>query len=1316
MIGSSGRSKDGNADRTAPDRPRPLRKRWRRARWFALLCATVAQLAQILPSAALAQGWDQDAAGHCKRDQMGVIFACWNPDAGNNIPNDLARYPEDLPNLEGWDFRINFPHVRFQLSRSEVASAPAMVGVIEDDAGIYAADGKFQDYGHRDNSIWLFRIEQDGLLYYKVFPSRRQFSSTTNIHSFEDRWLPVNPAGPVLKMERPAVTVVGEGFGEATIHVVARTQNNSLFSTSRVISSGNTSTWPEPWRPVGASSSTPPALTTAFDDRVALATMSVGHIELRLLDPLAGSWSAPTDVGIAAPQTPRLIWDGKALNAFFVRNERIIHSYATSSLPLSFENESEVSFRASPPLLLQGGDFDVVAFNQRFHIAARRQGSWPQQVWYTKSTTPYGVASGWTEPSDVGFGTSGAPRIATLYEQLFVIGVNASGAVVYSRRDPNRALRDLAGNPLADRWLTQGEVLDDSADGIHRGLEVLAFNTDLYLAANSSGSGTNPDGLYVVNFGRGALKRLMTERWGMELEWGTPGASPLIEHDTVGREVPIDFAQTGEIPALADVNQDDLDDLIKFVQVPVSGEGTAPVYVRRNLGGFFGPVEKWHSSFAPLGESPMVGDFDGDGDADLVSVDVLDGEVRVALSTGNGFDGGTSVWQTGFGFYGQILVVGNFDGELGDDIARLGAPEPQVCEECIFVTGPDGKPIEICYEIPCPGEGNAPVKVALSRDTNGDGRGDSFGPTQTWWGDFEADAQFFMSGDFDGDGRDDLVAFHQGVPEAPVVVARSGGDRFLTPEVWHPAFSRQGAIPLVADFDLDGDRDDIAMAFSDAGPAGSERNIRVAFSDGTRFARDMVWHSDFVAANQVRVSADGVVRSPVVGRIFGDRLWQITQNPQDLDTFGPDVVAFRNDGAGHRATTLGTVPLPTGVPWERYKWFVEKAVGVALFPEWIYAEGPNHCVSPNHSFGLLGLAGVGGAELTASSVRSGGGAGHVSEELGHSIFANCFHQDVDHFEHTSRPNYASIFETPATSGGVGSNDLATCPGLFPNWKQNEGPCRDREHYFLGLLNMYRLKGDAFRARIESVTDSDRKELLLAQYEWFRTRWYEGAEFTEAPATGVSLAKDVLRLEEDYDGDGVKDGMDNCADAFNPNQGDSDGDGVGNPCDPTPVPEPVPALMLVLGAALLGALARRRQQGSAQPSTSRTSPRALRRMVCDSSTCTWRSSASRSRPIESPAGGTDPSSVFPFPSQPRVRDRTQHDQADPARERFDPAKPSGLPSTSSTPRFSSRRWHLLALHSRVRPGRRDQGALRFDDAHALHLLHRVRALRILRGEL
>ena len=204
--------------------------------------------------------------------------------------------------------------------------------------------------------------------------------------------------------------------------------------------------------------------------------------------------------------------------------------------------------------------------------------------------------------------------------------------------------------------------------------------------------------------------------------------------------------------------------------------------------------------------------------------------------------------------------------------------------------------------------------------------------------------------------------------------------------------------------------------------ARARRNVFAALSLGNRFARSMTWHSDFAGNDQARLQS-AIVRSPLIGNFFGTTLGDITDVAADHQRRLPDIFAFRNDAAVHVSTAMANIPYLPAAPWEYYKWFTEKGIGVGLYPEWIW-QAPNHCLSVNHRFAVQGLAGSGSGDLTISSVRIGGRSGHI-EELGHSVFANCFRQTNDVFN-----LFSSIFETSTENGGIDANNMPDCPNSF----------------------------------------------------------------------------------------------------------------------------------------------------------------------------------------------------------------------------------------------------------------------------------------------
>jgi hypothetical protein len=427
------------------------------------------------------------------------VFAGWNFKAGEDMPKDYSQYPEYLPFLDGWDFRINLPHVRFQLAAHGDGSSATMVGVVEGQPN--DGDGTLQAYGHTNNSIWMFRIaESDGQVYYKVLPSRRNLNcyETENVHSLTDGWVKIGMTGsPRFLREKPSVVVLGEGMGNATIYIVARAEDNALYFSKYHVSSNDNSSWTEAWTPLGINSSVKSALAVAFNGKLALAwrdPITEGEaIKIRIYTPSSNTWETPVEVVAFAQGRPQLVWDGTALNLFFMDSHFLLqHTFALSSNPLIFQDQVDVPSKEtttglSTPLVTDY--FHAITFNNRLHVVLGTQTNErstlrPSYLWYTTSTTQFGTHSQWTTPSGVGFFTIAAPQIAFINDNIFVIGISPSGRVIYSRKDPNNPGNDITGEASSDKWLSPGQDIDPNIRGKFRDLETLCFNNDIYKQFN----------------------------------------------------------------------------------------------------------------------------------------------------------------------------------------------------------------------------------------------------------------------------------------------------------------------------------------------------------------------------------------------------------------------------------------------------------------------------------------------------------------------------------------------------------------------------------------------------------------------------------------------------------------------------------------------------------------------------------------------------------------------------------------------------------------------------------------------------------------
>ncbi|WP_027344377.1 N-acetylmuramoyl-L-alanine amidase [Hamadaea tsunoensis] len=213
------------------------------------------------------------------------------------------------------------------------------------------------------------------------------------------------------------------------------------------------------------------------------------------------------------------------------------------------------------------------------------------------------------------------------------------------------------------------------------------------------------------------------------------------------------FSPGTEIPAVGDVNGDGKDDIITFTH-----DGLGDVYVALSTGTGFGAGVKWNDWFAPAGETPAVGDVNGDGKADIITFtqgDAATGaDVYVGLSNGSSFAGGVK-WHDLFSVGNELPRVGDFNGDGKADIATF------TCDA------------------------NADVYVALSNGT-------SFVGTTVKWNDFFClGGEFPYTGDFNGDGKDDIVSFTKGSTN-DVFVGLSNGSGFLGGAKWHDFFGLNG--------------------------------------------------------------------------------------------------------------------------------------------------------------------------------------------------------------------------------------------------------------------------------------------------------------------------------------------------------------------------------------------------------------------------------------------------------------------------------------------------------------------------------------------
>ncbi len=262
------------------------------------------------------------------------------------------------------------------------------------------------------------------------------------------------------------------------------------------------------------------------------------------------------------------------------------------------------------------------------------------------------------------------------------------------------------------------------------------------------------------------------------------------------------FALTGETPLTGDFNGDGKDDIVTFTHGSL-----ADVYVALSNGSSFGPGLKWHDFFSLGGEVPAVGDVNGDGRDDLITFTRnAAADVYVALSTGSGFDA-SAKWHEFFGTAGEYPGVADVNGDGKADIV-------------VFTRGTLGD-----------------VYVALSS-------GAGFGASAKWHDWFAVGGELPRIGDFNGDGKADIATFTTNAA-ADVFVALSSGTAFTgTEQKWNDFFALSGEFPYPGDVNGDGKDDIVTFTHN------TLADVYAGLSTGTGFAGGAKWHDFFGLAGE----------------------------------------------------------------------------------------------------------------------------------------------------------------------------------------------------------------------------------------------------------------------------------------------------------------------------------------------------------------------------------------------------------------------------------------------------------------------------------
>jgi hypothetical protein len=300
-------------------------------------------------------------------------------------------------------------------------------------------------------------------------------------------------------------------------------------------------------------------------------------------------------------------------------------------------------------------------------------------------------------------------------------------------------------------------------------------------------------------------------------------------------------AKWGEWPTYRDMkvltgdfNDDGKTDVMKF-DVPTDGSSaTRGLWVGLSTGSSFA-ISKWADWTTYSDMKVLAGDFDGDGKTDVMKFDVpTDGSsatrgLWVGLSTGSSFAG--AKWADWTTYRDMKVLAGDFDGDGVTDVMKFDVPSSGSATLGLWVgrsTGSSFTGSRFAQWV------TSREMEVLAGDFNGDGVTDVMkldvpagapGPGGLWvglsngsvfdtrkWADWHLHRDLkLLTGDFDGDGRDDVMKFDVaaggGAARGGLWLGMSTGGSFL-PQHW-ATWDTSGLMQVHAgDFNRDG-KDDV---------------------------------------------------------------------------------------------------------------------------------------------------------------------------------------------------------------------------------------------------------------------------------------------------------------------------------------------------------------------------------------------------------------------------------------------------------------------------------------------------------------------------
>ncbi len=307
-----------------------------------------------------------------------------------------------------------------------------------------------------------------------------------------------------------------------------------------------------------------------------------------------------------------------------------------------------------------------------------------------------------------------------------------------------------------------------------------------------------------------------------------------------------------------DFDGDGIDDIAVVYGYETEREVKIFVFKGTAQGGFDAPVIWWSSGAGNWdweGSKITSGDYNGDGKDDLAMLYGYKAErdVRafVFLSDSDKFVNSASWFQAGrnnWDWEGSKLVTGDFDGDGKDDLLVLYGYQTER-DVIAFVLKSDGNKFKSPKSWFQAGRNNwdwAGSKLSVG-DYNGDGKddlailygyqverdviafvftsdGSKLNSPQNWWqagaGNWDWAGSKLLSGDYDGDGKDDMAMFYgYGGSQSAIFGFISSGNKFNTTPIWYNSGTGNWAwsATKVLSGDFNGDGADEIVGFYNYG-------------------------------------------------------------------------------------------------------------------------------------------------------------------------------------------------------------------------------------------------------------------------------------------------------------------------------------------------------------------------------------------------------------------------------------------------------------------------------------------------------------------